>query len=79
LFAVYPEGEMLFMDFRRHHTGVWDGAASRVKARVLKTCILRDLNLMQMKNDQCRAFGLCSRARSGTVNLEEFESNVNEE
>ncbi|KAF5830519.1 lycopene cyclase protein-domain-containing protein [Dunaliella salina] len=28
---VYPTGEMLFMDFRRHHTGVWDGAASRIK------------------------------------------------
>nr|QBY35646.1 lycopene epsilon-cyclase [Dunaliella salina] len=29
---VYPAGEMLFMDFRRHHTGVWDGAASRIKS-----------------------------------------------
>ncbi len=25
----YDGDAMLFMDFRRHHSGVWDGAASR--------------------------------------------------
>ena len=26
---VYPKDAMLFMDFRRHHTGLYDGTASR--------------------------------------------------
>lgn len=26
--AAYPPNEMLFMDFRRHHTGVWDSSAN---------------------------------------------------
>jgi lycopene epsilon-cyclase len=25
----YPEDAMLFMDFRRHHTGLYDGTANR--------------------------------------------------
>lgn len=29
---AYPRDAMLFMDFRRHHTGVWDGTASRLQA-----------------------------------------------
>lgn len=27
--GAYPEDAMLFMDFRRHHTGLYDGTASR--------------------------------------------------
>ncbi len=27
---AYDPNLMLFMDFRRHHTGVWDGTASRL-------------------------------------------------
>lgn len=27
--GVYDEHSMLFMDFRRHHSGVWDGGAPR--------------------------------------------------
>ena len=28
----YPPDAMLFMDFRRHHTGLYDGTASRCVA-----------------------------------------------
>lgn len=28
---AYPKGDMLFMDFRRHHTGLYDGTAPRLK------------------------------------------------
>ncbi len=30
LAAAYPGDLMLFMDFRRHHTGLWDSGASRL-------------------------------------------------
>ena len=30
--APPPAGEMVFMDFRRHHTGVWEGTAGRLGA-----------------------------------------------
>lgn len=31
LLAAYPMDTMLFMDFRRHHTGLWDSAANRLQ------------------------------------------------
>lgn len=31
----YPPDAMLFMDFRRHHTGLYDGTASRCGKRML--------------------------------------------
>lgn len=30
--GAYPPGLMTFMDFRRHHSGVWEGTAQRLKA-----------------------------------------------
>lgn len=28
----YPGDKMLFMDYRRHHTGLWPSSAPRIKA-----------------------------------------------
>lgn len=38
----YPEAYnpelMLFMDFRRHHSGIWENTAQRLKVRSRQTC-----------------------------------------
>ncbi len=38
----YPEAYnselMLFMDFRRHHSGIWESTAKRLKVRSRQTC-----------------------------------------